>query len=394
METSAVVLEIKNKIPITSLFDTVTKGRAKCILPGHKDDNPSVSVDVHRNTARCWVCNESGSVIDWYMKSKQLTLAETISQLSKQIGIFPQPPTQRIKLWNDAVSIWRRELKQNVDVFRYALARGISEEVIFTHQLGYNAKDSLKKEMEYTELVDAGLMYPKGQEYFANRLMFPFKDFANIIVQAQGRYLGNDDFIKQTKKYIHGENNTKLGSINISNYLFGQQLLTNSKYAFLCEGPLDACNLLSWDICAVGLVGNKNLYKHYEKFQNLETLYITLDYDKATQKSLLFELIKLQSACPNLNIININLPFDLEDKSKGKDIADYCKLYTKEHLRELTTKSPTVIELAYNAWINDEISLNTLLAMNINEEYIKLIAHKLKVSIVYVKGRIDGVTGI
>jgi hypothetical protein len=181
------------------------------------------------------------------------------------------------------------------------------------------------------DLVEVGLAYSSGQEFFNNRVIFPILDTKCRLVHLQGRSLDPDEDLRWLST------NSKIGSESISpicNYLFQANEYEGKEsidYLFLAEGVSDTLSLLELNIPAVGCFGVQvNLLKFVSLFSKVNVLIAVLDNDRydvlrktaGEYKSwtpMVYWLTELQEALPNLNILCCPPP-----SSPGiKDVNDW-----------------------------------------------------------------------
>lgn len=74
---------IKSHVRVEDILHITEKGKnPKILCPFHSDKNPSLSVDIAKQTVFCFGCGFHGDVLDVYAALNKITIRETISLLS------------------------------------------------------------------------------------------------------------------------------------------------------------------------------------------------------------------------------------------------------------------------------------------------------------------------
>lgn len=137
--------ETKNKLQIKDVIEyylaTLFNRNNKCRCPFHDDKNASLSIKPSTNTFKCFGCGESGSVIDFVMKYKNVDKLEALKILNQDFNLGLQF-NDKVKKESTKEYILRCE--KDIDKTDYFRKRGLSNETIKKYRLGY---DKAKKQV-------------------------------------------------------------------------------------------------------------------------------------------------------------------------------------------------------------------------------------------------------
>lgn len=78
-------IDLAQQVPIESFYNGKlfkTRKRATGLCPFHKEDTPSFTIYEDSNSYYCFGCNEGGDVIDFVMKTQNLSFYDTVKRLS------------------------------------------------------------------------------------------------------------------------------------------------------------------------------------------------------------------------------------------------------------------------------------------------------------------------
>jgi DNA primase len=200
-----------------------TGGRYMGRCPFHEERTPSFSVNPVEKFYYCFGCGAKGDLITFVRETEQLDFAGAIEWLADRFNVqieyeetTPQQDARRrrherlLELLDAAASFYERYLwdSQAGSLARdYLAGRGLREEVCREYRLGlaFGGTTLTRKAMErgFTreELVAAGLVNRRGNDYFARRLVFPLADARGRVRGFQARKLHEDDPLRA--KYIN-----------------------------------------------------------------------------------------------------------------------------------------------------------------------------------------------
>jgi DNA primase len=171
----------------------------------------------------CFGCHKGGDVISFVRETQGLDFAGAIEWLGERFrvdleyeDVSPEQAAKRNRrvrlqeLLDDAASYYERALwETEVGSFArdYLKGRGFSEEIAREFRLGLSlggnslARKATAKGFTRDELLAAGLMRTRGEDYFQRRLMFPLTDARGRVLGFQARKLHDDDPL--TGKYVN-----------------------------------------------------------------------------------------------------------------------------------------------------------------------------------------------
>ncbi|WP_448214310.1 CHC2 zinc finger domain-containing protein [Colwellia sp. MEBiC06753] len=230
--------------------------------PFHEDKTESCVITPSKNLFNCFGCGESGSVIDWVMKTQGVSFRHAVEILQKDTSFLAAPSsghkpvkkatTQKLAtpLAADAdlqatlkqvVGYYHETLKQSPEALDYLKQRGLDHpELIDTFQLGF-ANRTLGYRLPQKnrqagaeirgKLQQIGILRKSGHEHFNGSLVIPVVDENGHVHEVYGRKL-LDNLRKGTPKhtYLPGAHG---GVWNASS-------LAASDEVILCESLIDA----------------------------------------------------------------------------------------------------------------------------------------------------------
>jgi DNA primase len=191
--------------------------------PFHEERTASFSVNPSLGLYHCFGCHKGGDVISFVRETQGLDFAGAIEWLGERFrveleyeDVSPEQAAKRGRrarlqeLLDDAASYYERALwETEVGSFArdYLKGRAFSEEIAREFRLGLSlggnslARKAMAKGFTRDELLAAGLMRPRGEDYFQRRLMFPLTDARGRVLGFQARKLHDDDPL--TGKYVN-----------------------------------------------------------------------------------------------------------------------------------------------------------------------------------------------
>ena len=191
--------------------------------PFHDDQNPSFSVNAVEKLYHCFTCGEGGDLIRFVRETEGLEFASAVEWLADRYGVqleyeetapgFEARRSRRDRLYallEAAAKFYERHLwdsQAGEPVRAYLAERGLTEETCRRFRLGLSpggdrlAAKARAKGYSQEELVAAGLLNRRGNDYFAGRLVFPLADARGRVLGFGARRLSEDDPIKA--KYVN-----------------------------------------------------------------------------------------------------------------------------------------------------------------------------------------------
>jgi DNA primase len=191
--------------------------------PFHEEKTPSFSVDPVGKLFHCFGCGKGGDLITFVRESEGLDFVQAVEWLADRYRITleyeqtsPQDEARRerrerlLALLEQAAVFYERHLWETdagAPVRSYLEERGLGEQVCREFRLGLSpggtvlAEKARGKGYAQDELVAAGLVNRRGNDYFAGRLLFPLADARGRVVGFGARRLHDDDPIPA--KYVN-----------------------------------------------------------------------------------------------------------------------------------------------------------------------------------------------
>ena len=191
--------------------------------PFHEERTPSFSVNADRGWYHCFGCGVGGDTIRFVRETHQLDFVGAVEWLAERFNVpleyeesSPRADEERrrrerlLSLLEAAAAFYERYLweSQPGGLARdYLAGRGLREEVCREYRLGLSprggalSRKAREKGFTSEELRAAGLVGPRGDDYFRGRLMFPLTDARGRVVGFQARKLNEDDPLRG--KYVN-----------------------------------------------------------------------------------------------------------------------------------------------------------------------------------------------
>jgi DNA primase len=222
------VEQVKAAADIVALVEARTRlrrvgGRFTGLCPFHEERTPSFSVSAERGFYHCFGCGESGDAIDFVEKTESVDFVGAIEFLADRFNVpleyeevSPEQDAKRrrrerlLEVLEAATAFYERYLwdsQAGSQARDYLAGRGLTEEACREFRLGLAlggttlARKALEKGFTRDELAAAGLTNRRGNDYFAQRLLFPLADARGRTLGFQARKLREDDPLKA--KYVN-----------------------------------------------------------------------------------------------------------------------------------------------------------------------------------------------
>jgi DNA primase len=193
------------------------------LCPFHAEKTPSFGINPVEKLFYCHGCHKGGDLITFVRETEGLDFAQAVEWLADRTGIqlsyeetSPAQEARRKRrdrlesLLEDAASFYSRFLWDTAagePVRAYLAERGLSEEVCRDFRLGLSpggdqlAVKARAKGYSQDELLAAGLVNRRGNDYYAGRLVFPLSNARGRVLGFGARRLHDDDPIKA--KYVN-----------------------------------------------------------------------------------------------------------------------------------------------------------------------------------------------
>lgn len=325
------------------------------LCPFHNEKSPSFSVSQEKQIYKCFGCGESGNVITFVMKNKNMNFIDAVKYLADRANILLEDekrlnPTAKKKelLYKVNVEAGRfffSNLRSNKMAMEYFLNRGIRQETIKRFGLGY-AKDSWNsllfhlRKLGFSEniLLEAGLVLTSektGNKYdrFRNRVMFPVFDYRGKVIGFGGRVL--DD---SKPKYLNSpetlvfQKGTNLYGLN-----FAIKSNMKERYFIIVEGYMDLISLhqhgITNVVASLGTaltVNQARLLKRYA-----DKVIISYDADVAGQTATMRGLEILKDVGFDVRVLSI---------PQGKDPDEYVRSNGRDAFMKLINEAEGLVE--------------------------------------------------
>jgi DNA primase len=191
--------------------------------PFHDDQNPSFSVNAVEKLYNCFTCPASGDLIKFVQETEGLDFVGAVEWLADRYGVqleyeetapgFDVRRNRRerlLALLESAAKFYDRylwESEAGAPVRAYLAERGLDEETCKRFRLGLSpggerlAAKARAKGYTQQELVAAGLVNRRGNDYYSGRLIFPLADARGRVLGFGARRMADDDPIPA--KYVN-----------------------------------------------------------------------------------------------------------------------------------------------------------------------------------------------
>ncbi|MEH2922907.1 CHC2 zinc finger domain-containing protein [Samsonia erythrinae] len=231
----------------------VKRGKDFVVLcPFHQENTPSMVISPDKNLYHCFGCDAGGSVLDWVMKTENLSLPHAVDKLRRELGSVPAaeplPPVadianeqERQALLHRVTEFYHHTLLNAPEAIAYLEKRRLNHpELVAQFRLGF-ANRTLGYRLPSSKLKDGatvrsqlqalGVMRSSGHEHLAGSLVVPVIDMHGQVRELYGRKVG-DRLRAGTPNHLylpgpHGG-------------VWNEQALVASKSVILCESLIDA----------------------------------------------------------------------------------------------------------------------------------------------------------
>lgn len=318
-----------------------TKGDYVISCPFHDDKTPSMVISSKKNVFNCFGCGESGTVIDWVMKTQGVSFRHAVTVLQEDAGLVTEaksvkrsttktlPPlaaqADDQKLLQQVIDYYHQTLKQSPEALDYLASRGLkSSDLIDTFKLGYANRTLAYRlpEKQYkagkeirTQLQVIGLLRQSGHEHFNGSIVVPIMDENGLITEAYGRKILGSRLRKGTPQHLY------LPGPHVG--LWNPQCLKASEEIILCEALIDAMTFWVHGYrnvtASYGTQGFTEDHLAAFKQYGIKRVLIAYDRDEAGNKAA--EVLGKQLMEQGMDAFRILLP-------KGMDVNEYAQQVT------------------------------------------------------------------
>lgn len=315
------------------------------LCPFHSEKSPSFTVTQDKQIYKCFGCGESGNVVTFVMKTKNLGFVEALKLLAERANIVIETDNPKAlrekdaneklyKINTDAAKFFFSKLQTNKSAMSYFIGRGISEKTVKRFGLGFapsswNELIKFLKIKGYTELdmLNAGLMIKSQKEAlydrFRNRVMFPIFDVRGKVIGFGGRVL--DD---SKPKYLNSPETPvfKKGT-NLYGLNFAIRDLKD-KMLIIVEGYMDCISLHQYGItnviASLGTALTPQQAKLLKRYA--DKIIISYDADLAGQNATLRGMEILRNEGFDIRVLTV---------PQGKDPDEYIRSNGREAFLKL-----------------------------------------------------------
>ncbi|MES9904934.1 MAG: CHC2 zinc finger domain-containing protein [Sedimenticola sp.] len=214
---------LKEKISLVRLAESQghkLKKQGKDFLlscPFHEEDTPSLVITPSKNLFRCFGCDAGGSVIDWMMKTQNVSFRHAVELLQKEVGLScghstPTSPPKSLPplaanpnnqaTLKRVIDYYHECLKSSPEALEYLESRGLKDtELIERFKLGYANRSLAYRLPEKNRKAGAevrgqlqaiGILRKSGHEHFNGSLVVPVADEHGVISEVYGRKIRKD----------------------------------------------------------------------------------------------------------------------------------------------------------------------------------------------------------
>src|SRR5215210_2512365 len=341
------VEEVKAAADMLAVVSTRTqlrKAGARYVgrCPFHEERTPSFSVNATEKFYYCFGCAAKGDLITFVRETEQLDFAGAIEWLADRFNVqieyeetSPEQDARRRRrerlfdVLDSAASFYERYLwdSQAGSLARdYLAGRGLGEGVCREYRLGLAlggstlTRKALERGFTRDELVAAGLINRRGNDYFSGRLLFPLGDARGRVLGFQARRLREDDPLRA--KYF----NSPEGELfRKGDLLYGldraRAAIAKQERAVVVEGNTDVLALRQAGIePVVASMGTALTERQLKELGRLTTrVWLCFDGDAAGEAATLrgMELAATQGL--EVHVVALPAGFDPADLAEGFD---------------------------------------------------------------------------
>ncbi len=312
--------------------------KALCPFPGHNEKTASFVVSPAKQIWYCFGCHKWWGPVKFIMDMENCEFREAMQILGNITGREIQGFTENkekieikknlYSLYKDTTSYYKWSLKNNPEVKKYLMERGLHEEDIIKFHFWY-ADSGVKlynylKEKWYTdELIEKSHIFlniKSRKDKFIGRVIFPIQNLRGDFVAFAGRILG-----KWEPKYL---NSPASDIYDKSSILYGlydaRTSITKADYIIITEWYMDTIALHRFGFFqTVAVSGTALTEKHIAIIKRLtHKIYLCFDNDKAGEQATKNALEILKNKWLEIKIIILSWAKDPDEYlEKGKDFT-------------------------------------------------------------------------
>ncbi len=257
--------EIKQRVKVSDVVGAAVqlKRRGKEFVglsPFSAEKTPSFTINDEKGFYHCFSSGEHGNIFDFLVKVEKLNFGDAVRKLAAKAGMpafkFTKENIEvenKRKKYDEILAIalqnYQKNFFENQFVKKYALDRGLTEEILSIFKIGYSGEYglnvSLFSNFNQKELIESGVFFHDEKnnkliDRFKNRLIFPIFDYNNKVIGFGGRALGQN----YLAKYINSpETEFFKKGFNLYNLNNAKSENKQSGIIFVVEGYMDAISL-------------------------------------------------------------------------------------------------------------------------------------------------------
>ena len=257
--------EIKQRIKVSDIVGASVqlkrRGREFVGLsPFSKEKTPSFTINDEKGFYHCFSSGEHGNIFDFLVKVEKLNFGDAVRKLAAKAGMpafkFTKENIEvenKRKKYDEILTIalqnYQKNFSESESVKKYAVGRGLTQEILSTFKIGYSGEHglslSLFNNFNQKELIESGIFFydeknNKLIDRFKNRLIFPIFDYNNKVIGFGGRALSQN----YLAKYINSpETEFFKKGFNLYNLNNAKNENKQSRIVFVVEGYMDAISL-------------------------------------------------------------------------------------------------------------------------------------------------------
>ena len=264
-----------------------SKEQAIALCPFHKDNKPSLSINITNGVYYCHACGAKGNVITFLESYAGLTFAEAVKELARRAGV-PLPDAQTYDL-NNLIQCAYEQWDHTDKAAAFLESRGLKGSLATEYGLKVGEpivskllKHAVQNKLPITlnDIERAGL----GKDKFANRVIFPLFSSRGFLVGISGRALATEPGIA---KWLHTSAHS---GFRRNKYLYGidkaSGIMARTKKVVVVEGPFDvlAVHQANPEVAVVGIFGSAISSEQCKLLHCVNDTILALDNDSGGRK--------------------------------------------------------------------------------------------------------------
>ncbi|HEV2713490.1 MAG TPA: DNA primase [Gaiellaceae bacterium] len=322
----------------TQLRKVGSRWTGRC--PFHEERTPSFSVNAAEKLFYCFGCGKGGDLITFVRETEGLDFAGAVDWLADRYRIeleyeesSPRAEAGRkrrdrlLALLDQAATFYTRHLWEAAageTVRAYLRDRGLGEKICREFRLGLSpggavlAHKARGKGYTQEELVAAGLVNRRGNDYYSGRLVFPLADARGRVLGFGARRLREDDPIPA--KYVNSPESElfRKGSL-VYGLDCARQAVAKEDRAVVVEGYTDVIALHQADLrAAVASMGTALTAPQLRELRRLTRhLYLCFDADAAGEAATLRGMELAVGEGFDVNVVTLPPGLDPAEAAEG-----------------------------------------------------------------------------